>query len=67
MNKGYFLDKWFRYSDRVHSEMERLFLKNNVSTFKLSLLPEKDRERWFFLKDKSDRIARAITELILNK
>lgn len=67
MSKGYFLEKWFRISDKFHAEMNGIFKKNNVPHLSLNQLPDADRERWYELKRKCDRITDNVTALILNK
>lgn len=67
MSKGYFLEKWFRISDKLHAEMNGLFKKNNVPHLQINQLPDADRARWYELHAKCNRITDNVTALILNK
>lgn len=67
MNKGYFLDKWFRISDSLQAQMAYIFVRNNVKPLRLSDLPEHDRVLWEQLHHKSNRVADKICKIILEK
>lgn len=67
MSKGYFLDKWFSISEKIHNEMNLIFIQNNVPFLRLEMLPELELVRWKNLHAKSNRVSDKICKLITAK
>ncbi len=67
MSKGEELRKRFDSASTVSDEMDRLFLRNNLSLLDLNQLPEEDKKRWYELKAINEDLSSQICSIINDK
>lgn len=67
MNKKYFLEKWLKVHGAISLQMMELFIKNNAKSLDLSSLPKSDKEKWYELDSKQQRINDQMKKIILGK
>ncbi len=65
MTKGYFIARWFRVNDAIHTQQKQLFANLGLNYMDLKNLPDNGLNKWNELHKKSHRVADNIYKLIL--
>jgi hypothetical protein len=64
MSKGKTLGKLLEEGEKVHRQMDGLFLKNGLSKRDLKELPEPDKTEWYRLKSVADELSKQMCKTI---
>lgn len=66
MSKGYFLGKLLGIGENIHQQMMQVFADAGVEPLDLKGLPEDGKQKWMALFEKSKRVSKMMTDLILS-
>lgn len=64
MSKGQNLGELLNDGEKIHDQMDQLFIKNNLPTMDLRLLPEEDKKEWYRLKSICDNLSNKMCQAI---